>query len=440
MPTIEEGKRLSKRILLTNLLINNNNLALTPLLSGKHGIGKSQVGKNIAKELGGICLTIEGGTLKEGEITGIPYQDKNEDGQVEFRFLPYYIVKRIQEAEKHLNFKENKTKDIETILEGNENIYSNNELSFEEKKNLIKEGKIKPVILFFDEINRTDSLVFRELMNVILTKTINGYKLPWWVFIIAAMNPSTENSIYNTNEMDPAQTDRFIKIKVEEDQQSWINYALENEFDESLVNFIANNDKCLSNKNIKLEDEDSPTPSPRGWEMVNLILKSKDILDDFFTKKELNNKEKDIYKIISSKVGGEATAMLYASIKDKKRVILAKDIFDQEEFEDEIKEILKEQSTARNSITSKNIIDYLKNNLDDNLNEKNKIETINNKLKIYIDLIDNSSKLLFSQWLVNSKTKNNVDIFDMFYDVFDEKLIRLLEVSNKNNLKIKEGI
>ena len=29
------------------------------------------------------------GTLKEGEITGLPYQYKDENGKTKFRFLPY---------------------------------------------------------------------------------------------------------------------------------------------------------------------------------------------------------------------------------------------------------------------------------------------------------------------------------------------------------------
>ena len=116
MPTITEGKRIAKRIMLTNLLTNDYNLALTPLLSGKHGIGKSQVAKRIAEDINGICITIEGGTLKEGEITGIPYQYRNQSGEVEFKFLPYYVVERIQNAEKYLNRELVKDENIKTLL------------------------------------------------------------------------------------------------------------------------------------------------------------------------------------------------------------------------------------------------------------------------------------------------------------------------------------
>ena len=73
MISIGEARRLVKRALLANIVSDKPNLAITPLISGKHGIGKSAMVKSIAEDLGGVCITVEGGTLKEGEITGLPY-------------------------------------------------------------------------------------------------------------------------------------------------------------------------------------------------------------------------------------------------------------------------------------------------------------------------------------------------------------------------------
>ena len=47
MASIKDAIRLCKRIMLTNLLTNDYSIAVTPLLSGKHGIGKSQVAKQL---------------------------------------------------------------------------------------------------------------------------------------------------------------------------------------------------------------------------------------------------------------------------------------------------------------------------------------------------------------------------------------------------------
>lgn len=214
MISVNNAARLVKRAILANIATDKENVAITPLISGKHGIGKSAIVKTVAKDLGGTCITIEGGTLKEGEITGLPYQYENARGEAQFRFLPYYAVERIQEQERLLFEQAGKTIEENDVLSGTENRYAQNDLAPQEKINLLLSGKVKPVIIFVDEINRTENTVYKELMNILLTKTVNGYQFPWWVFFVGAMNPSTQNSVYATNEMDPAQLDRFLKLKV----------------------------------------------------------------------------------------------------------------------------------------------------------------------------------------------------------------------------------
>jgi len=439
MATINEATRLCKRIMLTNLLTNDYSIAVTPLLSGKHGIGKSQVAKSIAKDIGGISITIEGGTLKEGEITGIPYQYHNANGEIEFRFLPYYVIKRIQEAEKVISVEQNREKDMVSVLDGVENGFSQDNLSFEEKIEMIRSKKVTPVVIFFDEINRTDMAVFRELMNVILTRTVNGYRLPWWVFIMAAMNPATQNSIYTTNDMDPAQLDRFIKIKVRESSEEWLNYAIDHNVDRTLMEFISNHTQALSSDSKEMEDTDKAMPSPRGWNMVDLILKSKDRLDVFFNLNELEEKESDIRSIISAKVGSEAAIMYFTSLNDNTKLVMAEDLFAEgtDSISKENIELIKNQSTARNSITTKSIIRFLKANID-RLDDDEFSSNINKILKEYTKLLDSSSKLLFALSLANGEETVSEDLFSYVYEIFDDDLIDMLQANSLNELRISE--
>lgn len=439
MASIQDAIRMCKRIMLTNLLVNDYSIAVTPLLSGKHGIGKSQVAKVIAQELGGTVMVIEGGTLKEGELTGIPYQYKNENGDTEFRFLPYYVVRRIQKAEQFLCRTDDKTDGLESILGGEENRYSADDLSFQQKMKLIKTGQVKPVILFFDEINRTDMLVFRELMNFVLTRTVNGYRLPWWVFIIAAMNPSTQTSMYATNEMDPAQLDRFIKIKVHENVHEWLSFAVENHFERSLIEFISTTTNALSVEDEMLEDDEISTPSPRGWHMVDLILKGYDKLDEFFTEEERRHKDKDVRSIISSKVGGDASAMFYSSLSEKNRLVLADEIFcDQtDNISEEVRSRIKQQSTAKNAITSKSVITFLRDyEKKFQADEAEKLR-IQKKIAVYIGLLDMSSILMFSQALIHTETPVGNVLYDYFFEVFDDDLLELLQRNNTNDAIVR---
>ena len=439
MASIKDAIRICKRIMLTNLLTNDHSIAVTPLLSGKHGIGKSQVAKAIAKDLKGTVMVIEGGTLKEGEITGIPYQYKNEQDEIEFRFLPYYAVQRIQKAEQFLSRADERASTLESILNGEENRYSENFLTSEQKLELIRSGQVKPVILFFDEINRTDTAVFRELMNIILTRTVNGYQFPWWVFIMAAMNPSTQTSMYATNEMDPAQLDRFIKIKVHENAAEWAEFAIENHFERSIVEFISNTPGALSPKDKLLEDDEKPLPSPRGWHMVDLILKGRNKFDSFFSAEDLKQKDKDIRSIIAAKIGGDVGTMFYSSLNDPSKLVLAEEIFhDQSDnIPQEIRLHIKQQSTAKNAITSKSILTFLKENAEEIKKDPGALQRTQKKLAIYIGLLDMSSILMFSQALINTETPVGTSLYDYFYEVFDDDLLDLLQQNNMNDALVR---
>ena len=304
-------------------ILENTPATQNIMLVGKHGIGKSQMIKSIANDFDGVCITIEGGTLKEGEITGLPYQYKDDEGKTKFRFLPYYAIERIQNEEKRLYLLKHKNADTNYLL-GDENKYADNDLSVEEKIKLIKDGTVKPVIIFIDEINRTENTVYKELMNILLTRSVNGYKFPWWVFFVGAMNPSTQNSTYATNEMDPAQLDRFIKFKVSEDTNEWIGYAKKNKISDDIINFISNNPKCLSSDDKDLEDEEKPSPSPRAWDMLDTIIKSEPVLRCFFNASENSDRtvQEDMRKIVSAKVGSSISTMYFASINTLMSVLI----------------------------------------------------------------------------------------------------------------------
>ena len=244
MAKFKNIKRLVKRIIYTNL-ISENQLYLTPLLSGQHGIGKSMIIKQLADEIKGTMMVIDGGQLKEGEITGLPLQYQDRDGKISFRFLPYYLVERIQEQEKQIYLKRHKDAPVLDCLLGAENQYQENNLSPEEKMNLLTTGEIKPVILFFDEINRSDTQVYKELMNLLLNHRVNGYVFPWWVFFVAAMNPPTDDGLYFTNDIDPAQLDRFFKLDIAPTSTDFIAYAKEKDFSPLIPDFIKENRTAL---------------------------------------------------------------------------------------------------------------------------------------------------------------------------------------------------
>ena len=432
MISINDAKRLVKRAILANIATDKKDLAITPLISGKHGIGKSQMIKSIAKDLNGVCITIEGGTLKEGEITGLPYQYKDEGGKIKFRFLPYYAIERIQEEEKRI-FLLNNAENESDLLLGDENRYALNDISKERKISMLLNKEITPVIIFIDEINRTENTVYKELMNILLTRSVNGYNLPWWVFFVGAMNPSTLNSIYATNEMDPAQLDRFIKIKVYDDVNNWLSYGKRSEISEDILNFIKDNPKCLSESSKDLEDEEKPTPSPRGWDMVDTILKSEPLLRDFFNEKENEAKivEKDLKNLVSAKIGSSIATMFFASRVSSLKAITPDELFNDDENLSNSGKKLKVLSVAKKMQSCDLLLNYLKENIGFMMLNPKRFDVNKKQLSMFINTLDSATRLLFAQNMTSVITEDGESLIDILFEVFEQDLLEMLELSEK---------
>ena len=440
MISINEAKRLVKRAILANIVCDKPNLAITPLVSGKHGIGKSAMIKSIARDLGGVCITVEGGTLKEGEITGLPYQYKDEDDRTKFRFLPYYAVERIQNEEKRL-FELSGGHLDESALSGDENRYAMNGLSPEERLQALKSGRVRPVIIFIDEINRTENTVYKELMNILLTRSVNGYQFPWWVLFVGAMNPSTQNSIYATNEMDPAQLDRFIKIKVGDSTPEWLKFGRATGISPSILNFIKDNPKCLSSDAKDLTDEEKPTPSPRGWDMVDTLMKSEPLLRGFFTDKENDPRtvEKDMKNLVAAKLGTTVGTMFFASLVSQARALMPEEIFSDDENLTAVRPVLEQLSAAKKVQTCDLMLAHLKENIEFLMLDKSGFEKVKKQLTLFIQALDSSTRLLFAQNLAATSTDDGNSMIELLFDVFEKDLIQILDLSDATRKLIEEG-
>ena len=441
MISINEAKRLVKRVLLANIVNDKPNLAITPLVSGKHGIGKSAMIKSIASDLGGVCITIEGGTLKEGEITGLPYQYKDEDGRIGFRFLPYYAVERIQNEEKRLFALSGRVLPADAELAGDENRYAINDLTAEERIEAIRTGRVRPVIIFIDEINRTENSVYKELMNILLTRSVNGYQFPWWVLFVGAMNPSTQNSVYATNEMDPAQLDRFIKIKVGDNTQEWLRFGKASGISPEILSFIKDNPKCLSSTEKGLDDEEKPTPSPRGWDMVDTLLKSEPRLRGFFTEKENDPKtvEKDMKSLVTAKLGASVATMFFASLVSQTHALSPEELFADDESLTASTPVLQHLSAAKKAQTCDLLLTYLKQNIEFMMLDKVGFEKVKHQLTVLVRALDSSTRLLFAQNLAATSTDDGNSMIELLFDVFESDLIGMLDLSDRTRQLIEES-
>ena len=287
-----------------------------PLIIGESGIGKSSMVKRIAKENNLELVNIDANLLKEGEIGGLPY--------IKGGITKYATHQKLAEvSEKMIN---------------NEN----------------------GVILFIDELNRCEHAVQQELMNLILNREINGYTLDEKTKVIAAMNPSNkydnfEESDYQVIDMDAAQEDRFVWVKLDSDEKEWLKWAMKEEanIEEEVIEFISQFPGYLH----KTNSNESIKPTPRSWERVSKVYKA-------YKKSNKYNKE-ILYNAVKGNVGASVATDFISFISSFKNPILkAENLLSYEYIPFEIKEVIEKESHSKLYILSKKLLQLLDENKD----------------------------------------------------------------------------
>lgn len=210
-----------------------------PLIVGESGIGKTALANKLAKENDWSLIVIDGNLLKEGEIGGLPtiesYVGVNSNGyKTEKKTTVYAVHNKLREIDEEIS-------------------------------------KSKTVLLFIDEINRCEHTVQQELMNLILNREINGYRLHDDVKILAAMNPSSKYGSdfdYQVVDMDAAQENRFVWLNMESDHTQWIKWAIDEGIERKVIEFISTFPEYLHKIN-----EDDVRATPRSYERISKIYK-----------------------------------------------------------------------------------------------------------------------------------------------------------------------
>lgn len=287
-----------------------------PLIIGEAGIGKTSLVKRICNEDNYYLVNIDANLLKEGEIGGLPIV---EGGRT--KYATHYKLIEIEKA--------------------------------------VSDNKYNDVLLFIDELNRCEHAVQQELMNLILNREINGYRLQDNVKIVAAMNPSNkydgfEDSDYQVVDMDKAQEDRFVWIELSSDIKEWIKWAMSGEVEvhDHIIEFLSNFPEYLNVTN----SNESINATPRSWERVakayNVYLKNTGAYSiDIF------------YNVVKGNLGVSIATDFINYIKNiKNPLIKPEDLFAYMILPMEIKEEIRGESHSRLYILAKNSLRYLSEN------------------------------------------------------------------------------
>ena len=202
-------------------------LEITPasqniMLTGKHGIGKSQILENFFAERGEKVVILFLGQMSDpGDLIGLPRLDE-KTGKTYF-MPPYWFP-----------------------TDGN------------------------PVVLFLDELNRARPEVLQTIMDLTLNRTLAGRKLPEGSRVISAVNDGEE---YQLTDLDPALVSRFNIYNFLPTVQEWLLWATKAGLDKRVLDFISRYPEMLDGKEFLREDQGlEKSPDRRGWERVSEIL------------------------------------------------------------------------------------------------------------------------------------------------------------------------
>ncbi|MDK2586079.1 ATP-binding protein [Romboutsia sedimentorum] len=294
-----------------------------PLIVGQSGIGKTALAKKLAKENNWSLIVIDGNLLKEGEIGGLPtiesYIEVNSNSQeIKKKSTVYAVHNRLRKID-------------EEISKGN------------------------TVLLFIDEINRCEHTVQQELMNLILNREINGYKLHEDVNILAAMNPSSKYGSdfdYQVVDMDAAQENRFVWLNMEPDYKQWLNWAMGADIEQKVIEFISTFPQYLHKTN-----EGDVSATPRSYERVSKSYK--------IYKEQKNSIPRAVFSNVIKGNVGKVIAQEFMSFveSDSSPLISYEDIFSDDILNVSVIEKVKNESHTRLYLSAMNILKTLELNI-----------------------------------------------------------------------------
>lgn len=182
------------------------------LITGLHGIGKSDAVREAARRLDVPCVDQRLSQCDVGDIKGMPFCINGRTFWAPPEWFP---------------LKEEDAKDLQV------------KLNLAEVIKYSQEG-----ILFLDEIDRAVREVQQAGFELVLDHRLNMKYLPDGWRVVSAVN--MDGDIYHVNEMDVAFIDRFFVIKFNPSSEEWFNFARkDSRIHHSIIEFLLKHDKLM---------------------------------------------------------------------------------------------------------------------------------------------------------------------------------------------------
>ena len=199
---------------------------LPVILRGRHGVGKSQVVYQIAKNMELPVVERRASQMTEGDLVGLPSIDGDRTS-----FNP---------------------------------------------PDWFKVACEEPVVLFLDEVDRAVQEVRQGIFELTDSRKLNGHHLHPETVVFAAVNGGEHGEQYQVNEMDPAELYRYSVWDIEPTVEDWLSWAKEN-VDQLVWDFINQNRDHLEHSGDY--EPNKVYPSRRSWDRLNKVLEGADLLE-----------------------------------------------------------------------------------------------------------------------------------------------------------------
>jgi hypothetical protein len=267
---------------------------LVPNIIGKHGIGKSSIVAQYAKENGYSFHPFFLGQMADtGDILGLPEFNRDADGKA---------------------------------------------LSV----NFVHPAKLpkKPrSILFFDELNRASKDLLQAIFQLALEGTLHDYTLPKDSAIIMAMNPATDD--YSVLDFaDKAFADRFVHINLDPTHEEFHTYMTSRYGTSSVSAFLKQQTKLLEETDLEPVTLEFVKPSRRSWDRLQKL--------------QNTGMPENLFREAGMGIVGAAAMIAYASWKETQiKVIEGAEILDNyAAVKERYLGYFKDVETPRNDIVS----------------------------------------------------------------------------------------
>ena len=191
------------------------------LVWGDAGLGKSEIIKQLGKELGVPVVDLRLATQEVGDLTGVPYYNPMT-GFTEWGKPSWWH---------HF------------------------------------EGQPE-AILFLDELNRGTKEVLQAVYQLVLDRRLHTHQLPDQVRIFAAANPPEGD--YDTGTLDTALHTRFTHLKLDTDPTQWLDNCASS-IHEAVLGYIAASPASLAELNTSFDVGKVARYTSRTWAMAGKI-------------------------------------------------------------------------------------------------------------------------------------------------------------------------